>query len=91
MYWDHMLTRLYASSLPQREGYLPVSFHRLVVFLALGRRHLCFSRHPCHLFPQSYQGLGQGRNLQYQVLLLGDIFLRVSRDDWQNSPLYWVT
>jgi hypothetical protein len=24
-------------------------------------------------------------------LLLGDILLRVSRDDWQNSPLYWVT
>ena len=86
-----MLTRLYASSLPQREGYLPVSFHPLVVSLALGRRHLRPSTHPCRPFPLSYRGLGQGRSLQYQVLLLGDILLRVSRDDWQNSPLYWVT
>jgi hypothetical protein len=91
MYRDRMLTCSCASSLPRREGYLPVSFHPLVVSLALGRRRLCLSRHPRHLFPLSYQGLGQGRNLQYQVLVLGDTLLQVSRDDLQNSPLYWVT
>jgi hypothetical protein len=78
MYRDRMLTRLYTSSLPQREGYLPVSFHPPVDSLVLGRRRLCLSRHSCHPFPRPYQGLGQGRNLQYQVLLLAGILLRVS-------------
>ncbi len=72
---------MHVSSLPQRDGYLPVFFPPLVVSSALGRHHLLLRTHLLHPFLLPCRELGQDRNLQYQAPLLGDILLQVSRDD----------